>query len=197
MIAFIEGKLVENEPTHVVIDVGGIGYHINISLQTYSEVKSKEKTKLYTYLNVKEDSHTLYGFYTPEERKVFLHLISISGVGPSIGMMIQSSLSAQELFSAIVNEDTRTIQSVKGIGGKTAQRIILELKDKFRKEEFIEKTGEILPVIDNTLRKEALSALLTLGINKAVAENSVDAILKKTGNQITLEELIKQTLKST
>jgi len=197
MIAFIEGKLVENEPTHVVIDVGGIGYHINISLQTFSEIKSKEKTKLFTYLNVKEDSQTLYGFYTPEERRVFLHLISISGVGPSIGMMIQSSLSAQELFSAIVNEDTRTIQSVKGIGGKTAQRIILELKDKFRKEEFIEKTDEILPVIDNTLRKEALSALLTLGINKSVAENSVDAILKKTGNQITLEELIKQTLKST
>jgi Holliday junction DNA helicase RuvA len=197
MIAFIEGKLVENEPTHVVIDVGGIGYHINISLQTFSEIKSKENTKLFTYLNVKEDSHTLYGFYTPEERKVFLHLISISGVGPSIGMMIQSSLSAQELFSAIVNEDTRTIQSVKGIGGKTAQRIILELKDKFRKEEFIEKTGEILPAIDNTLRKEALSALLTLGISKSIAENSVDAILKKTGNQITLEELIKQTLKST
>jgi Holliday junction DNA helicase RuvA len=197
MIAFIEGKLVENEPTHVVIDVGGIGYHINISLQTFSEIKSKENTKLFTYLNVKEDSHTLYGFYTPEERKVFLHLISISGVGPSIGMMIQSSLSAQELFCAIVNEDTRTIQSVKGIGGKTAQRIILELKDKFRKEEFIEKTGEILPAIDNTLRKEALSALLTLGISKSIAENSVDAILKKTGNQITLEELIKQTLKST
>jgi len=197
MIAFIEGKLVENEPMHVVIDVGGIGYHINISLQTFSEIKSKESTKLFTYLHVKEDSHTLYGFYTPEERKVFLHLISISGVGPSTGLMIQSSLSAQELFSAIVHEDTRTIQAVKGIGGKTAQRIILELKDKFRKEGFIEITSELLPVIDNTLRNEALSALITLGINKSVAENGVDAILKKTGNQITLEELIKQALKST
>ena len=197
MIAFIEGKLVENEPMHVVIDVGGLGYHINISLQTFSAIKSKEGIKLFTYLHVKEDSHTLYGFYTPEERKVFLHLISISGVGPSTGLTIQSSLSTKELFSAIVHEDTRTIQAVKGIGGKTAQRIILELKDKFRKEGFIEKTSKILPAIDNTLRNEALSALITLGINKSVAENGVEAILKKTGNQITLEELIKQALKST
>jgi len=197
MIAFIEGRMVEKEPTHVVINVGGIGYHINISLETFSQIKSKENIKLHTYLHVKEDSHTLFGFFTQEERKVFLHLLSISGVGPSTGLMIQSSLSSKELFSAIVHEDTRTIQAVKGIGGKTAQRIILELKDKFRKEGFIDKSSELLPVIDNTLRNEALTALITLGINKSVAENSVDAILKRTGNQITLEELIKQALKST
>jgi Holliday junction DNA helicase RuvA len=197
MIAFVNGKIVEKEPTHVVIDVGGIGYHINISLQTFSEIKEKEETKLYTYLHVKEDSHTLFGFYTPMERKVFLHLISISGVGPSTGLMIQSSLSSKELFSAIVHEDTRTIQGVKGIGGKTAQRIILELKDKFRREGYIEKSTELIPSIDNTLMDEALSALITLGISKSVAENSISTILKKTGNQITLEELIKQALKTT
>lgn len=197
MIAYIEGKIVEKEPTHVVIDVGGVGYHINISLQTYSAIKTMESVKLLTYLHIKEDSHTLYGFYTAEERKVFLNLISISGVGPSTGMMIQSSLSAQELFSAIVSEDIRTIQAVKGIGGKTASRIILELKDKFRKEGFIEKTTELMPPVDNTLRSEALSALITLGINKSVAENSINAILKRTGNQVTLEELIKQALKTT
>lgn len=197
MIAFIEGKIAEKEPTHVVIDIGGIGYHINISLQTFSEIKSKEKVKLFTYLNVKEDSQTLYGFYTTMERRVFLHLLSITGVGPSTGLMIQSSLSTKELFSAIVNEDTRTIQGVKGIGGKTAQRIILELKDKFRKEGFIEESDQLPASVDNTLRNEALSALITLGINKSVAENSVAVILKKTGNQITLEELIKQALKTT
>ena len=197
MIAFIEGKIAEKEPTHVVIDIGGIGYHINISLQTFSEIKTKKEVKLFTYLHVKEDSQTLFGFYTTMERRVFLHLLSINGVGPSTGLMIQSSLSPEELFSAIVHEDTRTIQSVKGIGGKTAQRIILELKDKFRKEGFIEKSTELSPAIDNTLMNEALSALLTLGISKTAAENSVAAILKKTGNQITLEELIKQALKTT
>ena len=195
MIAFIQGKIVEKEPTHVVINVGGVGYHINISIQTFSEIKTEESTKLFTYLHVKEDSHTLFGFYTPEERKIFLQLISISGVGPSTGLMVQSSLSTQELFTAIVHEDTHTIQGVKGIGTKTAQRIILELKDKFRKEGFIEKTSEIRPKIDNTIRAEALSALMTLGIGKSVAENSLDAILKKSGNQITLEELIKKALK--
>ncbi len=198
MIAFIEGRIAEKEPTHVIIDVGGVGYHINISLNTYVKIKGLKQVKLFTYLHVKEDSQTLYGFYTREERMVFLHLLSISGVGPGTGMMIQSSLSPEELFSAIVHEDAHIIQSVKGIGGKTANRIILELKDKFRKEGFIEKSTKFLPEIDNTLRKEALSALVTLGINKVAAENSVTAILRKSGEQqITLEELIKQALKTT
>lgn len=197
MISFIQGKFVEKEPTHVVIDTGGIGYHINISLQTFAPIKKMESGKLHTYLHVKEDSQTLYGFYTPAERRVFLHLLSINGVGPSTGLMIQSSLTTKELFTAIVHEDPRTIQAVKGIGGKTAQRIILELKDKLRKEGFVESSGDISPPMDNTLRAEALSALITLGINKIPAEKSLDAILKKSGNQITLEELIKLALKTT
>ncbi len=198
MIAFIEGRIAEEVPTHVIIDVGGVGYHINISLNTFVKIKGLKQAKLYTYLHVKEDSHTLYGFYTREERMVFLHLLSINGVGPGTGLMIQSSLSSKELFSAIVQEDAHIIQSVKGIGEKTANRIILELKDKFRKEGFIEKSTELLPEIDNTLRNEALSALLTLGINKTAAEKSIIAILRKSGEQqITLEELIKQALKTT
>jgi Holliday junction DNA helicase RuvA len=197
MIAFIEGKIAEKEPTHVTIDVGGVGYQINISLTTFSEIKSLTRVKLFTYLHVKEDSQTLFGFFTREERKVFLQLLSINGVGPSTGLMIQSSLNPKELFSAIVNEDVRTIQSVKGIGSKTAQRIILELKDKLRKEGFIEENTELITPINNTLRNEALSALVTLGINKSAAEKSIIDTLKKSGNQITLEELIKQVLKTT
>ena len=197
MIAFVEGKIAEKEPTHLVIDVNGVGYQVNISLTTFSEIKSLTRVKLFTYLHVKEDSQTLFGFFTREERKVFLQLLSINGVGPSTGLMIQSSLNPKELFSAIVSEDVRTIQSVKGIGNKTAQRIILELKDKLRKEGFIEDNADLISPIDNTLRDEALSALVTLGINKNTAEKSITDALKKSGNQITLEELIKQVLKTT
>lgn len=196
MIAFIKGKIAEKEPTHVVLDVGGIGYHVNISLQTFSEIKAITEVKLFTYLHVKEDAQTLYGFYTRAERKVFLQLLSINGVGPSTGLMIQSSLSPKELFAAIVHDDVRTIQSVKGIGGKTAQRIILELKDKMVKEGIGDSEQEIIPAMDNTLRDEALSALLTLGINKSVAEKNIAATLKKTGGEISLEDLIKQVLKT-
>lgn len=200
MIAFIEGNVLECEPTHLIVDVGGLGYQVNISLNTYSQVKDKPKVKIYTHLHVKEDSHTLYGFSTKEERQVFLQLISITGVGPSTGIMIQSSLTPQELFAAIVHENVTTIQSVKGIGGKTAQRIILELKDKMRKEG-LEKGEEEMVASDdksyNNLRSEALSALTTLGINKAAAEKSITDILRENGNEITLEELIKRALKST
>jgi Holliday junction DNA helicase RuvA len=196
MIAYIKGKLVHKDPTYVVIDVQGIGYEIHISLTTFSAIKSQESCMLHTYLNIKEDSHTLYGFSTQAEKKVFLLLISISGVGPSTGLMVQSSLSASELQQAIVNEDVRTIQSVKGIGAKTAQRIILELKDKILKEG-ISATDEKSSVNGyNTVRNEALSALVTLGISKNVAEKTLDKILKNSGNEVTLEELIKLALKT-
>lgn len=193
MIAYIAGKIAVNEPTHTVIDINGIGYQLNISLNTYSEIKLLNEVKLYAYLHVKEDSHTLYGFHSPEEKRMFLNLLSISGVGPSTALMIQSSLGASDLKRAIVAEDVRTIQSVKGVGGKTAQRIILELKDKIQKEGFY---AEKVASSDNTVRNEALSALIVLGINKAAAEKSIDGILKKAGNNLTLEELIKQALKS-
>ncbi|MGK7390920.1 MAG: Holliday junction branch migration protein RuvA [Candidatus Cyclobacteriaceae bacterium M2_1C_046] len=193
MIAYIEGKITVNEPTHTIIDVNGIGYQLNISLNTFSAIKGAAKVKLHAYLHVKEDSHTLFGFHTLAEKRMFLSLLSISGVGPNTALMIQSSLPPEELQRAIISDDVRTIQSVKGVGAKTAQRIILELKDKIQKEEI---SGEITKPSHNTVRAEALSALTVLGINKSTAEKSIDSILKKTGSNISLEELIKQALKS-
>ncbi len=195
MITYLKGRLAFKDPTHLVVDVGGVGYEVKISLTTYSQVKDKEDILIQTYLHVKEDSHTLFGFSEQSEKKRFLDLLSINGVGPSTALMILSSLDAKELQAAIVQEDVKTIQSVKGIGGKTAQRIILELKDKMKKEGLLDKSVEIHPRFDNTLRSEALSALTTLGINKSAAEKTVDKILKEYGEEIKLEELIKQALK--
>ena len=197
MISYLNGKLVRKEPTHVIIDIQGIGYEVNIALTTFSAIKDQEQCKLHTYLHVKEDSHTLYGFHDEESRSMFLSLISISGVGPSTGLMVQSSLTAAELREAILSGDVKTIQSVKGIGAKTAQRIILELKDKMAKDGGITSEKQNLLHSRNTLRDEALSALFTLGINKQAAEKSVDRILKNSGNTVTLEDLIKLALKNT
>ena len=195
MITYLKGKLALKDPTHLIVDVNGVGYEVKISLITYGQVKDKEDILIQTYLHIKEDAHTLFGFYEHSEKKRFLDLLSINGVGPSTALMILSSLDAKELQAAIVQEDVKTIQSVKGIGGKTAQRIILELKDKMKKEGLLDKSVEIQPRFDNTLRSEALSALTTLGINKSVAEKTVDKILKEYGVEIKLEELIKLALK--
>lgn len=197
MIAFIDGKLVHKEATHLIIDVGGMGYHINISLQTYSKIKDEERCKVFTYLHIKEDAHTLYGFSEESEKQLFLSLISISGVGPNTALVILSSLSPDEIFNAIVSENAALIQQVKGIGSKTAQRIILELKDKMRKQGLETSADEQKTnTSHNTIFNEALSALTTLGINKPVAEKSITTILKDTEGNITLEELIKQVLQS-
>lgn len=195
MIAYLEGKLVEKDPTYVIIDVGGLGYQVKITLNTFAQVKELDTCKLHTHFHVKEDAHTLFGFYEESERKRFLQLISISGVGPSTGLMILSSLSPEEIHSAIVNGDVKTISGVKGIGQKTAQRIILELKDKMSKEELEGHSPVISLTSGNTLKSEALSALTTLGINKAAAEKTVDKIMSETTEQVSLEELIKLALK--
>lgn len=195
MITYLKGKLAYKDPTHLVIEVAGVGYEVKISLTTYSHIKDKEDILIQTYLHIKEDSHTLFGFYEASEKKRFLDLLSINGVGPSTALMVLSSLDARELQAAIANEDVKTIQSVKGIGGKTAERIILELKDKMRKEGLLDKSVEIQPRFDNTLRSEALSALTTLGINKSSAEKTVNLILKEYGDEIKLEEVIKLALK--
>ncbi|HEX8546211.1 MAG TPA: Holliday junction branch migration protein RuvA [Cytophagaceae bacterium] len=194
MITYITGKLVFKDPTHVIIETGGIGYHIKISLTTFSAVKDAENCKLHTYLSIKEDAHTLYGFSENSEKKVFMDLISISGVGPNTAIMVLSSLSAGELQQAIVNEDVRTIQGVKGIGAKTAQRIILELKDKFKKDSLTDNIKLPSHSSHNTIRNEALSALITLGIPRSAAEKNIDTIIKRDSN-LTLEQLIKQALK--
>lgn len=205
MISYINGILTHKDPTFVIIDAGGIGYSIKITLNTYSKlgkqaIKEGDKCKLYTYLHIKEDAHTLYGFTDPDEKVIFLALISISGVGPSTALMILSSLSTDETRQAIIEADVHTIQSVKGIGNKTAQRIILELKEKMLTLIPDESTDRIDTSIKsisqrNILRNEALSALIVLGIAKSVAEKSIHTILKQSDEDITLEELIKQALR--
>ncbi|GEO03815.1 Holliday junction ATP-dependent DNA helicase RuvA [Adhaeribacter aerolatus] len=195
MIAYIDGKLTHKDPTFVIIDVNGVGYQIKISLNTYSKLTEGERCKLHTFLHIKEDAHTLYGFSELAEKTVFLHLISISGVGPGTGLMIVSSLTVSEIAQAITREDVRTIQNVKGIGAKTAQRIILELKDKFKKEAFSDGVNNT-PVSHNTNREEALSALITLGFARNVAEKTLDSIIKRDGSHLSVEALIKLALKT-
>ncbi|HLT75386.1 MAG TPA: Holliday junction branch migration protein RuvA [Ohtaekwangia sp.] len=196
MIAFLRGKLVHREPTHVVIEVNGVGYHVQISLQTFSAVKEQENVFLFTHLAIREDAHVLYGFASEGEKRLFQQLTSVNGVGPSTAIVMLSYMNEGELKSAIVREDAVALQSIKGIGGKTAQRVIIELKDKLKKESWEESQPSISQGGYNTVRKEALSALLTLGLPKAVAEKSIDSVLKKSGNTVTLEDLVKQALKN-
>lgn len=196
MIAFLKGRMVHKEPTHVIIDVHGVGYQVNISLQTFGEIKDCEEIFLHTYLAVREDAHVLYGFANPAEKNLFLQLISVNGVGPGTALIMLSYMSVEELTMAIAREDAAALQRIKGIGAKTAQRVIIDLKDKVRREVATEMTAIMNPV-HNTMRQEALTALLTLGIPRYAAEKSVDTVLKKSGNTITLEDLIKQALKAT
>ena len=194
MISFIKGKKLEIDPTKIIIDVNGIGYELKISLRTYSEIKEHSVVNLFTHLQVKEDSHTLFGFYDKSERKTFLSLLSISGVGPSTAIMILSSLSSSELNHAIITSDVLTIKSVKGIGLKTAERIILELKDKILKNLNQKNPNNFLVERDNTIKNEALSALSSLGISKNVVNNHIDRVLDG-NNNISLEDLIREVLK--
>lgn len=196
MIAFLKGRLVHRDPTHVMIDVNGVGYHVHISLQTFSSIKEQENIQLFTHLSIREDAHVLFGFASEGEKKLFQQLISVSGVGPSTAIVMLSYMNENELKTAIVREDAASLQAIKGIGGKTAQRVIIELKDKLKKESWEENQPSISSGAHNTVKKEALSALLTLGLPKAVAEKSIDSVLKKSGNTITLEDLVKQALKN-
>ncbi|MFN5555381.1 MAG: Holliday junction branch migration protein RuvA [Chryseotalea sp.] len=195
MISFLKGKLAHQEPSQVIIDVNDVGYAVNISLQTFGAIKNQESIFLYTHLAIREDAHVLFGFSTEAEKRMFLNLISVNGVGPSTAIFMLSYMDVEELKAAIVREEIATLQKVKGIGGKTAQRLIVELKDKLKKEvpeeNIVSSTG-----IHNSIKQQALSALVTLGIPKPSAEKSVDAILKKSGNNLTLEDLVKQALKN-
>ncbi|WP_312186763.1 Holliday junction branch migration protein RuvA [Sphingobacterium sp.] len=191
MYEYFNGKLAYKAPTHVVLDVSGIGYYVHISLYTFSQIKDQENCKLFISLQVREDSHTLYGFATEGEKKLFENLISVSGIGPNTGRMILSSNTPDEIQSAIVNGQVALIQKIKGIGPKTAQRLILELQDKLKKQGF-----ETLatPIQSQSIPDEALSALVMLGFNKAAAEKVLNAILK-TENDLSVEDMIKLALK--
>jgi holliday junction DNA helicase RuvA len=195
MITYLKGKLVHKDPTHVIIEVNGIGYQVSISLNTFGEIKDKEDIKLSTYLHIREDAHILYGFSSSQEKAMFQHLISVNGIGPNTAMVVLSFLPPGELRAAIIREDAVALQSIKGIGGKTAQRLILELKDKLRKDAG-EETSQGLSLPHNKTKEEALTALLTLGIARPAAEKSIDAVLKRSGNSLTLEELVKQALRN-
>ncbi len=198
MIAYLKGKLAHKDPTFVIIDIHGVGYHVKISLNTFSEIGDKEQVMLHTYLHVKEDAHTLFGFVKEREKKLFLDLISINGVGPNTALMVLSSLQSDELEAAILQGDQTTIQRVKGIGTKTAQRILLELKDKVAKDGTGSLDSQATGFVQssNKLKEEALQALVTLGFPKAAAEKNIASVLKKNGPEISLEALIKASLKS-
>ncbi len=191
MITHIRGRLVEKNPTSVIIDCSGVGYELHISLNTYSLIGSEETIELYTHLQVKEDSHTLYGFAQKIEREVFRLLITVSGIGANTARTILSSLTSEELRGAIAAENVSKIQSVKGIGAKTAQRLIIELKDKILK---IYEFDEVFPQQDNTVKEEALSALEVLGFSRKQAEKVVDAILSEE-RELGVESVIKIALK--
>lgn len=193
MYDYISGRLMFKSPSYVVIDTGGVGYHINISVNTYSGINEDEKCKLLVWLHVKEDAHTLYGFATEGERRLFLHLISISGIGPNTARMMLSSITPAEIQAAIVSGNVSLIQRIKGIGPKSAQRIILELQDKLRKEG--PDTLTVVPV-NVTAKDEALSALVMLGFARNVAEKVLDQEIKKNNTDLTVEELIKIALKT-
>ena len=196
MIAFIEGLIDYKDPTVVIINAQGVGYEVKISLNTYSSIKPLEKCKLHTHLSIREDAHVLFGFFEMSEKRTFLDLISISGVGPSTALMVLSSLSFEELHNAIIHEDVRTIQGVKGIGLKTAQRLILELKDKFKKDVLVSSSQNNQLNSPSSIRQDALSALLALGITRLSAEKTLDTILRTHDAKITTEQLIKIALKS-
>ncbi len=193
MYAYIDGKLTFKGPTYVVIEAGGVGYHIHISLNTFSLIQDQERCKLYTWLHVKEDAHTLYGFADEGERRLFLHLISVSGIGPNTGRMMLSSITPQEIQQAIVNGDVPLIQRIKGIGPKSAQRLILELQDKLKREGY----DSLISVPKNhTVKDEALSALIMLGFAKNAAEKALDQAINQANGSLTVEALIKIALKS-
>ncbi|MDT0554002.1 Holliday junction branch migration protein RuvA [Urechidicola vernalis] len=192
MITHLRGKLVEKNPTYVVVECGGIGYFAHISLNTFSKIPDNEAVFLYTYLSVKEDSHTLFGFAEKIEREIFKLLISVSGVGPSIARTMLSSMSTEEIQQAIASSNVGVIQSVKGIGAKTAQRVIIDLKDKIVKTFGLD---EVSAVQSNTNKDEALIALEVLGFNKKQSEKVLDRILKDDADQ-SVEDLIKKALKN-
>lgn len=192
MIAYVKGPITFKSPTYLYVECHGIGYHVNITLNTYAKVEKLEQVKLLTHLVVKEDSHTLFGFFDHDERELFVHLLSVSGIGPNTARIILSSLTPNEVESAILSENELLFKQVKGIGAKTAKQIILDLKSKISKG-----ATQLNTVVsrDNTLQEEALSALLALGFNKNSIIKAMREVNKANPDLVTVEDLIKATLK--
>ncbi|MFD2599930.1 Holliday junction branch migration protein RuvA [Sphingobacterium corticis] len=192
MYEYLDGQLVLKSPTHVIIDVGGVGYHVHISLTTYSQIKEVERCKIFISFQVREDSQTMYGFATESERHLFNHLISVSGIGPNTGRMMLSSITPEEIQNAIVQGQVAVIQRIKGIGPKTAQRVILELQDKLKKEGPNALLMEQAPSLST--HEEASSALIMLGFSKQQVEKVIQQVLLS-AEDLTVEGLIKAALK--
>ena len=194
MIAFVRGKFVQKSPSRVVVDVQGVGYELQISLHTYSAISSLEDGLIYTYLHITENAHTLFGFHHPDEKEMFLHLISVSGVGATTARIMLSGMEPREIAAAIVSGNTRQLESIKGIGKKSAERLIVELKDKLGKQ----FSGSIQAVsgVFSTTEGDAVHALVALGIGRVMAEQAVKKTLQSHSEEIGLEELIKLALQS-
>jgi len=193
MITYIKGVITFKTPTFIIVETGGIGYHVNISLNTYVQIEKLEQVKILTYLQIKEDSHTLYGFAEDSERHLFVLLISVSGIGSNTARIILSSMNTDEIKSAILSENVAAFKQVKGVGPKTAKRIILDLKDKVLKESG--DTPLTFAPQDNRSRDEALSALVALGFARIQVQKALNKILKEQPNVTSVEELIKLALK--
>ncbi|HMO38468.1 MAG TPA: Holliday junction branch migration protein RuvA [Saprospiraceae bacterium] len=193
MITYLKGNITHKTPTYIVVETGGVGYHVNISLHTYARIEKLETVKILTHLIIREDSHTLYGFAEEAERVLFLHLISVSGIGPATAQLLLSSMPPDEVRSAVISENAVAFGKVKGIGPKTAKRIILDLKDKLVKE----SGEEPLTILhqDNTIREEALSALVALGFSRIEVQKTLNKILKEQPVNNSVESLIKLALK--
>jgi len=194
MYEFLEGKFEQINPSVIVVNCGGVGYIVEISLTSYSQLKDKKEGKIYTHFIVREDVQVLFGFATLQERELFRYLITVSGIGANTARMMLSSLSVDELVGAIINEDSTTISRIKGIGTKTSQRVVVDLHDKLKKWKFSEQISTNLNKIDNKNRTESLLALQTLGFNKVIIEKTLDKLLTEDEN-MSVEDLVKQALR--
>ena len=193
MIAYLTGKFAYTNPTVVYIETNGVGYEVNISLNTYTQIQNLSEGKLFTHLQIKEDSHTLYGFFNIGEKEMFVMLISVSGIGAATARMMLSNMLPSEISKAIMQGNSKLLESVKGIGKKTAERLVLELKDKVSKQP---SEGMVNFAKGNSLQQDALNALVALGISKSVAEYSVNKILSENPSENQLEQIIKKALKA-
>jgi holliday junction DNA helicase RuvA len=194
MIAYLEGNFIHKSPANIIIDVNGVGYDVNISLHTFGKIQNLKKGRLLTYLKVSEDSQSLFGFFDDIEKSLFLQLISISGVGAGTARVMLSGMQPTEIANAIASGDVKALERVKGIGGKTAQRIVLELKDKVSKMEL--NSSGVITTVHNNLKQDALNALISLGIAKSTADIAVSKVLHHQPDQNKIEEIIKLALKN-
>lgn len=193
MIAYLNGKFAYINPTTVYVDVSGVGYDVNISLHTYGAIQNLKEGKLFTHLLIKEDAHIIFGFFDRQEKDMFIMLIGVSGVGAATARLMLSNMQPEEIAKAIVNGNARLLESIKGIGRKTAERLVLELRDKVSKQPL---DASLVAVRGNTLQSDALNALIALGINKAAAESAVNKVLSNEPDESQLEHIIKKALKS-